>query len=87
MRFILELDDGEVLTNTEQNALTYLLSDALSDFVKARSNGDAVQYVLDRYEAIDSGLFQKKVQEVKARVDLAKKLHNAALHVLARWRP
>jgi len=86
-KIVLTVDDG--LTQQEIDDLHYLLVDALGEFASARS--PAEQYVEKRYvrreaDGIVVHTFgeegnRKKVEQVKRRVALAKKLHNPALHV------
>ena len=76
-KIILTVDDD--ITEEEQKDLQYLLSDALSEFATCRS--PAKDYVANRYPGKDYLPDRlDKVAQVERRIDLARKLHNAALH-------
>lgn len=70
--------EGDI-TEEEQKDLEYLLSDALSEFATRRY--PAKDYVANRYPGKEY-LFDKfeKTAQVERRIDLARKLHDAALH-------
>jgi hypothetical protein len=74
----LEVDISE----QEQKDLEYLISDALAEFATRRY--PAKDYVDERYPKTNEGYNwvdrTEKVAQVERRIDLARKLHNAALH-------
>jgi hypothetical protein len=81
-KIILEIKTG--LTAQEVKDLRYLLADALGEFCAARGNGNAEQYVAERYpgDRVFAGDQRvAKVAQVQRRLDLAAKLHNAALNL------
>ena len=86
-KIVLTVDDG--LTPQEVNDLQLLLVDALGEFASRRS--PAEKYVQERYVRTEAdGVVvhtfgekgtATKIEQVKRRIALAKKLHNPALHV------
>lgn len=78
-KIVLTIDDG--LTESEANDLRYLLSDALGEFAASRLRGGSAEaYVEGRYPGPDYYPDRtEKVEQVKRRIDLAKKMHNPAL--------
>jgi len=86
-KIVLTVDDG--LTPQEINDLQLLFVDALGEFASRRS--PAEKYVQERYVRTEKdGVVvhtfgekgnANKVEQVKRRIALAKKLHNPALHI------
>jgi len=64
------------LSEQERKDLTYLLTDALGEFITQRENTE--QYIENRYAGASEYLWDAKRIEVPARVALAKKLKEAA---------
>lgn len=71
------LTTDETLTMEEVSDLSFLFADALGEFAARRS--DARDYVEGRYPDLVEGEFDDKVIQVARRVQVARKLHNAAL--------
>ena len=63
------------LTEQERKDLTYLLTDALGEFIAQRENTE--QYIENRYAGASEYLWDAKRIEVPARVALAKRLRVA----------
>lgn len=75
-KIVLTVDDG--LTAQEVDDLRYLLSDALGEFAARRT--PARDYVENRYPGPDYYPDrEEKVEQVRRRCAVARKLHNAAL--------
>ncbi len=78
-KIVLTVDGG--LTEQDVSDLRHLLADALSEFAATRAN--PAEYVRQRYpdNKEDFYAFDGKLAQVERRVDLARKLHDAALNV------
>jgi hypothetical protein len=82
-KIVLTVEEG--LSKEEIQDLQYLLTDALGEFAARRT--PAIEYVENRYETLAQrredlvDTFDKKVGQVIRRNQLAKKLHNPALHI------
>jgi len=75
-KIILTVDDG--LSGQEVRDLTYLFTDALQDFAVRRT--PVRDYVRGRYpDQVNDMTKTGKIAHVERRIDLARKLHNAAL--------
>lgn len=68
------------LNVNEKRHMQYLLADALASFRATRSDATPQQYVESRYSWFTDDEKQEKINQVRARVSLARKLHNAVLH-------
>jgi len=75
-KFVLTVEGG--LTDQEVSDLRYLFADALREFAEARANPAA--YVRSRYpNEKELYAYDGKLAQVERRVDLARKLHHAAM--------